>query len=259
MKSSKVLFLIAIVFNFSCVSYKEVPYFQNVRRDSTFKEKINNYSPLTMQPGDILGLVVTSLNHEADLPYNYNITSNMKSLDEIQQSAVVGYLVDQDGNINLPTIGLVKVAGLNTKEIASQLESKLQIYLSKPVVNVRILNFKIAVLGDVKFPGSFTIQNEKITLTQALSLAGDLNTTAVRKNVLLIREKDGNRQYINIDLTSKDVFSSPYYYLKNNDVIYAQPNEAKVQADAGSYQKVGIVISSLSLLVSAFVIYITRK
>lgn len=253
MKRLQIFFLVAVVFTFSCTSYKQVPYFQDVRRDSTIREKIN-YSPITMQPGDLIGLKVTSLNSEADAIFNNNST------DRLEQNAVVGYLVDDDGNINVPIIGIVKVAGFSTKDISTQLETKLLTYLSKPVVNVRILNFKISVLGDVNRPGSYSVENEKITLTEALSLAGDLNTTALRKNVLLIREKDGNRTYINIDLTSKDIFNSPSYYLQNNDVIYAQPNEARVQNDAAaSLTRVGIFVSAFASVLYAITLYITRN
>jgi polysaccharide export outer membrane protein len=230
-----------------------VPYFQDLARDSIVKQRINNFAPLTMQPGDLLGISVTSLNHDADLMFNYNLTNyNLltgpgSSIDREAASAV-GYLIDQDGNIKLPIIGLVKVAGYTTNEVSALIESRLQAYLSKPVVSARILNFKISVLGDVKVPGSFTIHNEKISITQALSLAGDLNTTALRKNVLLIREVDGTREYINIDLTSKNIFNSPYYYLKNNDVIYAQPNRVKVTNDSEFFTKLGIALSVLTFI-----------
>lgn len=206
-----------------------------------------------MQPGDLLGIKVTSLNPEADDIFNNTST------DRYEQNSVNGYLIDQDGNVNLPMLGLMKVSGYSTKEISSNLEAKLQTYLSKPVVNVRMLNFKISVLGDVFRPGSFDVDNEKITLTQALSLAGDLNTTALRQNVLLIREKNGMRKYITIDLTTKSIFTSPYYYLENNDVIYAQPNYARVQNDAGSITKMGLIVSAFSSFLYAITLYITRK
>lgn len=259
MKPLHLLFLIAIIFTFSCTSYKQVPYFQDVIRDSTLNEKIINYSPVTIAPGDLLGINVTSLNHEADLIINYNLVAQPRVLDRLDQTDVVGYLIDKDGNINLPLLGLLKVSGYTTKETAAVLESKLQSYLSKPIVNVRILNFKISILGDVKLPGNYNIQDEKVTITQALGLAGDLNTTALRKNVLLIREKDGNRKYINVDLTSKDIITSPYYYLRNNDVLYVQPNEAKVQNDAGSLQKIGFLFSAFSTIIYAVTLYISRN
>lgn len=253
------LLLIAITFGFSCTAYKQVPYFQDLRRDTIVNEKINNYSPFTLEPGDLLGLVVTSLNRDADLPYNYNLVPLPQSglgdqaspLPGVQGTEVSGYLVDQDGNIKLPNVGKVNVMGLTTKEVQALLESKLEVYLSKPVVNVRILNFKISVLGDVKTPGSFAIKNEKVSLIEALSMAGDLNITGMRQNVVLIREKDGTRQYVTVDLTSKKLFTSPYFYLKNNDVLYVQPNKAKAFADEVITTKISLIISGVTLLILA--------
>ncbi len=246
------LFYNSVIFGiFSCTPYKQVPYFQDLTRNRTSNEKINNYSPLTMQPGDLLGINVTSLNHEADLIFNYKLAEQPGT----EITPIAGYLIDRNGNIDLPLVGLIKVLDYTTMDISSLLESKLQTYLSKPVVTVRILNFKISVLGDVKSPGTFNIQDEKITLPQGLSLAGDLNTTALRKNVLLIREQDSTRKYINVDLTSKNIFNSPYYYLKNNDVIYAQPSRAKVANESGLSQKIGATLSVLSIIVY----YLTRR
>ena len=211
LKHLRNLLLIPILFSLSCTAYKQVPYFQDLRRDTLISEEIKNFSPLTLQAGDLIGLNVTSLNHEADLVFNYNLTRLTKAQAgavtpgsfNTEQSTVYGYLVDQDGNITLPLIGAIKVSGFTTKEVSSQLEEKLQTLLSKPNVAVRMLNFKISILGDVKTPGSYTIPTEKVTLTEALSLAGDLNSTGIRNNVLLVREKDGKRTYVTVDLTSK--------------------------------------------------------
>jgi polysaccharide export outer membrane protein len=248
MKNLRIFLFIIIVIN-SCTPYKQIPYFQDLKRNGVVSENITNRSPLTMQPGDLLGINVSSLNHEADVIYNNDLERQV-TLDGFKssQSTILGYLIDAEGNIELPIIGTLKVSGYTTKEISTQLESKLQVYLSKPTVNVRMLNFKISVLGDVKNPGSFNIQNETVTFPEALGLAGDLNSTGIR-NVLLIREKDADRQYINMDLTSKAIFTSPYYYLKNNDIIYVQPGRAKISIDRGGYQKVGIVLTALSIIV----------
>jgi len=232
----------------SCTPYKQVPYFQDLKRDSVVVEKFKNYTPLTLQPGDLLGINVTSLNHDADLIFDYSSSVSQTTGMGADRDPVVGYLIDQDGNIKLPIIGAVRASGYTTEEVSAMLESELKVYLSKPVVSVRIINFHISVLGDVGHPGSFTIQNEKITLPEALSLAGDLNTTAVRKNLLLVRETDSIRKYITIDLTSKNLFNSPYYYLKNNDIIYAQPNRVKVSTESGLLTKISIALSTLTFI-----------
>jgi len=199
----------------------------------------------------LLGIHVTSLNHAADAIYNYDLTLTTANtplgIDRQEQDAVIGYLVDAKGDIEFPTIGKVKVTGLSTSEISLLLETKLSEFLTNPLVNVRIKNFKISVLGDVLHPGNFGSLNEKITVTEAIAMAGDLNTTGIR-NILLIRETDGNREFIPLDLTSKKLFDSPYYYLKNNDVIYVQPNKARVSAADSGYQRASLIISALSVL-----------
>ena len=248
MRHLRIVILIAIIFNFSCTPYKQVPYFQDLARDSTVVQKINNYTPLTLQAGDLLGINVTSLNHDADLIFDYSSSVTQSTGMGYDRDPVVGYLIDQDGNIKLPLIGTLNIAGYTTKEVSALLESRLQTYFSKPVVSVRILNFKVSVLGDVGHPGNYIIQNEKITIPEALSLAGDLTTTALRKNILLIRETDSTRKYINIDLTSKNIFNSPYYYLKNNDIIYAQPSRVKVSTESGLLTKISIALSTLTFI-----------
>jgi polysaccharide export outer membrane protein len=242
--------LIVLVFaNSSCTSYKNIPYFQNLNRDSITTESIENYSQLTIQPGDLLGIHVSSLNNEADSKYNYNLERAFgnSNLDRAEENAVVGYLVDPNGDIRLPSIGTLKVSGLTTFEIAKILEKKLLIDLKDPTVNVRIQNFRVSVLGDVKNPGTFLISNERLTLTEALSRAGDLNITGIR-DILLIREINGKRTYVPIDLTSKDIIKSPYYYLKNNDVVYVKPNRARAEDNGATFQRAGLIVSVLSII-----------
>lgn len=252
--SKSILLIFLVLFCFSCTPYKSVPYFQNLKQDSVIAEKITNYSPLTIQPGDILGVNVSSLNHDADLIVNYNLerTPGIANIDRLEQNAVYGYLVNNEGVIHMPYIGDTKVTGLTTSAVITTLESKLAQYLTSPIVKVRIENFKISIIGDVKVPGVYNIGNEKIAITEAMALAGDLNTTGMRNNVLLIREKDGTREYIRLDLTSKSIFNSPYYYLKSNDVIYVQPNRDRVASTDSAFSKVALIISALSLVAIFF-------
>jgi len=238
-----------LFFNFACTPYKNIPYFQDLSRDSITRETISNYSPLTIQPGDQLGIHFTSLNVEASALFNYNLErpSGGGNLDRSEQNAVVGYYVDQNGNITLPLVGNVKAQGLTTDQLARTLETKTMPYLSKPTINVRIQNFKISVLGDVRIPNTFTIVNERITIPEALSMAGDLNITGVR-TIFLIREADGKREYVPIDLRSKKLFESPYYYLKKNDILYIQPNEQRAANDGSTFQRAGLIVSVLSIV-----------
>ncbi|WP_426667364.1 polysaccharide biosynthesis/export family protein [Mucilaginibacter sp. McL0603] len=256
-KSTKVSLFIAIIVLFccSCSSYEHVPYFQDLDQSNITREEINNYSPLNIQPGDLLAISVSSPSSGAEqFSYNLNRISGSQG-DTSPQNSVIGYLVDNNGNINLPFVGQMKVSGLTTNNLTDQLQNALVKTFTKPIVNVRILNFKISVLGDVARPDIFTIQNERITLPEALSLAGDLNITAIRNNILLIREINGKREFIPIDLNSKKLFESPYYYLKNHDVIYVTPNKTKVSSNnTAGFQRASLIISALSV-VALFVVY----
>lgn len=239
--------------------YKQVSYYQDVNRTET-TETITNYQPLKIQAGDLLGINVNSLSPESSTVFNTSINRvNGNSMDASATNPIYGFRVDAMGQVQLPLVGSMHVAGLTTDDIAKDLTGKLQDYLKSPIVNVRVLNFKISVLGDVLKPDSYTIQNEHININEALSLAGDLTITAKRTNVLLVREENGQRHFITVDLTKKNVFESPYYYLHNNDVIYVDADKTKYDNVARSYKTNTFVISSavavLAILASAFFVY----
>ena len=245
------LFALVAVFCSSCANYQNVPYFQDLNQNSITKEDINNFSPLIIQPGDILAISVNSPSEGASqFGYNLNrISGATGSTDSTTpENAVIGYMVDLNGNINLPFLGQIKVAGLNTTNLTDQLQASLSNYLKKPIVNVRITNFKISVLGDVAKPDVFTIPNERVTIPEALSMAGDLNITAIRQ-IFLVREINGKREYIPIDLNSKKLFNSPYYYMKNHDVLVVTPNRSKISNNnTAGFQRVSLIISALSVV-----------
>jgi len=241
--------IILIILLSSCGSYKNIPYFQDLNHTTLTKEQVENFSPLTIQNADILGINVTSRNPESSSIFNYNLNRvNGNNYDVAPGNPIVGYLVDQNGEIHLPLIGSLKVAGLTTSQLREQLDKTLLTYYKDPVVNIRIINFKVSVFGDVLRPDIYTLQNERTTITQALSLAGDLNITAMRTNITLIREQDGKRKFIPIDLTSKKLFESPYFYLKNNDEIYVQPDRTKYAAVDRGYRTATLVLSGLSII-----------
>jgi polysaccharide biosynthesis/export protein len=228
------LFLLVIATS-SCRSYREIPYFQDVNRSGVTQEAINNYSPLIIQPNDILGINVSSLNADASAAFNSNPENNPNT----------GYVVNQKGEIKLPMVGVVKVGGLTTDELRTQLQRSMLTYLREPTVNVRILNFKISVLGDVARPNVYAVPpGERITIPEALSLAGDLNITGLRE-VLLIREINGRREFVPIDLKSKALFDSPYYYMKNNDMIYVDPHKTKLAIVENSKFSIGLSVLSI--------------
>jgi polysaccharide export outer membrane protein len=225
----------------ACSSYNKAIYFKDINRDSLSTEAINNYTPITIQPEDMLQVSISSLNPESSAIFNFASSSGT---GDSESSG--GYLVDEQGNIQLPILGTVHVANLTSSKVREQIRTRLTPYLKEPVVIVKLTNFKISVMGDVSSPGLFKVPSERLTIPEAISLAGDLNLTALR-TLLIIREVNGERQFINVDLSKKSLFSSPYYYLKNNDVIYVQAGRIKYSSIDPVYQRVGLLISILSV------------
>jgi polysaccharide export outer membrane protein len=163
------------------------------------------------------------------------------------------YLVDSEGLINFPELGRIKVEGMTRIDLAEDLQEQLLKYVDKPIVNVRIVNFQVSVLGEVNRPGTFTITDEYLTVSKALGLAGDMTIYGKRKNVLVVREEDGSKSHAYLDLTQAEVLNSPYYYLKQNDVVYVEPNRAQRQSsiynrNASIYISIASVIVSLTVL-----------
>jgi polysaccharide biosynthesis/export protein len=243
--------------------YKDISYYQDIDRSGSSQQKITNYSPLRIQPGDILGINVNDINQQAASVFNTSVNRvNGNNLDSSPTNPVYGYKVDGNGDIQLPLIGMMGVGGFTTDEVAKKLTTDLLPYLKSPIVSVRILNFKVSVLGDVAKPDVYTISNEHVNVNEALSMAGDLTITAKRTNVLLIREQNGKRQFYTFDLTKKDVFDSPYYYLHNNDILYVDPDKTKYDAVSRHYKSSSLTISALSVVaivlsaaLSAFLVY----
>ena len=244
--------MLTIIVLSSCgVKYKSVPYFTDLPPDSTIRQQINNQTVLKIQNGDILALTVSSLNIEASALFNLGNTSSVQGATTPNGNPSLtsnGFLVDQKGDIQLPMIGSLKIEGLSVEDARALIESKLMPFLKEPVVSLRLVNFRVSVLGDVAKPGVYQSNNEKLTVSEVLSLAGDLTITAVRQNILLVREENGQRQFIRLNLQTKDLFNSPYYYLRNNDVIYVQPGNAKYASVDSSYRNVSIVLSALSVI-----------
>ncbi len=193
---------------------------------------------------------------EAVKPFNLPVLLNNNVMNGYTNGNAnpQGYLIDAEGNIDFPVLGKIKIAGLNRNEATELLKEKLKPYLKEVSILIRILNFKVTVLGEVRNPGSFNIPNERITLLEAIGIAGDLNITAVRKNVLVIRDENGKKTEYRVDLTKKGVFVSPVYYLNQNDVVYVQPNRAKINSSVINPANAGIVISAVSLIVSVLVL-----
>ena len=259
-KSKRCLYLnivgfVCVCFAFaSCVSQKKVTYFQagELEKDKQSIDSCEKYIA-KIQPGDILSIPVSSISPEASAMFNpyqlYN--SNVVSQQTTQSTSpnpATGYLVDDKGFITMPLIGKLQVGNLTTSQTTDMITVKLNKYLEQPTVNVRILNFKISVLGEVSRPAVYTIPNEQVTLPEAIAMAGDLTIYGKRENILLIRETNGKKVFNRIDLTKRDLFSSPYYYLRANDVVYVEPTKSKITTRDRSVQLAPIILSGLSLL-----------
>ena len=245
------LALVAIVSLTSCVNLKKTSYFYNTQ-DTKFMSDSKNIASL-LEKNDLLSITVSSINPEAAEIFNMTNASEARSSTISGTTAqVAGYLVDTDGDISFPVIGKIKAEGKTKKELRDEIIFELEDrkLLIEPIVDIRYLNFKVSVLGEVKNPAVMTIPDEKISLLEALGLAGDITVYGNRENVVLIREENtGIKTLKRIDLTTNELFASPYYYLKSGDVIYVETNKNRVVSTSAVTQWIPLVISALSLAV----------
>lgn len=249
--SGTILLLISIytVFCTSCVSTKRVTYFNNIS-DTVLTVSADGLEPV-IQKGDLLSISVSSLSPEVTTVFNTpNSPASTSYAGSNALAAAAGYLVNQDGYIDFPLLGRLPAAGLSKKALKDNitLQLKDKKLLFDPIVNVRYLNFHVTVLGEVNHPGLVTIPNEQVTVLEALGMAGDLTIYGKRNNVLLLRKEDGQKIVRRLDLNSEAVLTSPYYYLKSNDVVYVEPGKNKVASVSGSRQLLPIILSGLSFL-----------
>lgn len=251
-----ITFLI-IGFLSSCASRKDLVYFQD--EAVTESIKMSEYQQLTYKIDDLLAINVSALDPEAARPFNLPAASFNTDVTANVQGGVrqQTYLVDYDGNIDFPVLGTIKVAGLTRTELTNLLKSRLEEYLKNPIVNVRLANFNVTIIGEVSRPGTFNIQDERITLLEALGLASDLTIFGKRSNVMLIRENDGKKKFAKIDLTSINTINSPLFYLQQNDVIYVEPNNARVR-QASYNQNNSVLISAIGTLTTIIAVFLVK-
>src|SRR5688572_20812149 len=230
----------------SCANTKKVVYLNDVGAKQ-INNAIDNLEPV-IQKNDLLSITVSSPNATASQPFNTAVTVSTQSVGYTSTQAS-GYLVDQDGFIDIPMLGRIKAAGLTKKELKESITKNLvdNKYLLYPVVTVRYLNFKVTVLGEVARPMVINVPDEKINILEALGFAGDLTIYARRDNVTLVREEKGKRIVKRLNLNSGTLLTSPYYYLRSNDIIYVEPNSAKVSAASNTRNWLPAILSGLSL------------
>lgn len=257
---SKFVFsIILFIFLFtSCVSRKEIVYFQGME---LAEQQLTDNSDLSIsiKPHDLLTISVSAPEQEAALPFNLPVVGASNVLNNSLISGtpqLQSYLVDDDGNIDFPILGFVKAEGLHRQELATILKNKISKYVQEPIVIIRIVNFQISVLGEVTRPGTFDISDEYISLPQALGLAGDMTIYGLRENVLVMREEKGKTMHAYLDLTDAKIINSPFYYLKQNDVVYVEPNSA--QRQSSSYNRNSSVYISIASVLVSLIVLITR-
>ena len=225
-------FLISLILISSCVSKKELVYMQNKNLKTASPTNFNNNVPdYKLQVNDVLSVKVLSAESELSEIYNIISPTNGFGVAEPGSLYLSGYTIDVEGNINLPNVGKLKVAGLNTLQAQQLIQRSLNNYLTGATVVVKLISFKISILGDVERPGYYYIYNDQASILEGLALAGDLKQGASRQNLKLIRQKPGGSDVILLDLTDPALVQSPYYYLLPNDVLYIEPRKTHLKRD----------------------------
>ena len=250
-KKAFLLVVVSILF-FSCVSKSSMVYYRNVKNMNN--TSLTNSYEIKIQPDDLLMINVTCDDSEISRPFNINNNSGQQSnsSNQSQQNNGSTYLVDVNGYVNFPILGSLKIGGLTRTELLNMLTEKVSKYIKNPLIIVTIKNYKVTVQGEVGSPGIYSFDTERFTLVDALIKAGDLKIQAKRNNVLIIRQLDGVLTYNRVDITKTDFINSPFYFLRQNDMVYVEPNRLVIQGNASPYNK--IVYSLLGSAVSYFII-----
>ncbi len=236
----------------SCASQKMTSYLQGV--DQTIVQDIEQSYEIRIQPDDLIAILVNSRSPELAQMFNLPMIAYQTESKLIGQNRALGYLVNGEGNIEFPQLGTIHVEGMTRSELAQYIKDMLIAdgQIKDPIVTVQMLNFQVSVIGEVARPGSFLIENDKITIFDALSRAGDLTIYGQRENVKVIREENGKRTIAMVDLRDIDILSSPYYYLQQDDVVYVEPNKVRAgQREINSNRTIGTYASVLSVILSA--------
>jgi polysaccharide export outer membrane protein len=244
--SLPLIFVIStLLFLISCSTYKNIPYFQDASKTEPTLVKTGAFNNPIIKVGDKLSVTIETLN------------SDVTSLMNNSAGMPAGYLVDRNGTINLPFVGNIKVEGLTTFQAQELIEKEAEKHFNSPVVNIRFANFIVTVLGEVTRPGSYISPNEKINVLDALGLAGDLTQYAKRTDIFVIRDSANEKAFIPMNLLSKDIITSPYFYLQPNDIIYVTPDKTVINKQESQVTRTNLQIitsvASLVLLVVAIV------
>lgn len=259
MKKITMLMLSGLLFLATgCVSTKQLTYLQTDRNESVENAQIAHSYELKIQDDDLLYITISSKDAELVEPFK---NSTMLGNTQSSSTQASGFLVDNEGYISLPLLGRIYVRGLTASAIADNIEQQLIVgnFIKDPVVTVRLGNFKITVLGEVQSPGTKLVTGNRITILEAISMGGDMTPIGKRKSVKILREANGKQTLHEIDLTSADILSSPYYYLCQNDVIYVEPNKSLSVKSSPWTTYLGVGGSVLSLIISIITLATVSK
>lgn len=257
MKSSNLIYLsvVGLVLLFSsCAEQRNLVYFDDIQQSDAYQQAITNAHEPKIQKGDIMSITVSTLDPTSNALFNTGAVIQGTNPQLSSTSAAgstnlgkEGYLVGNDGNINFPVIGKINLQGLTLTEAHEKMRNEVSKYVKEPILNIRYLNFKVTVIGEVTRPTTFTVDNEKINVLEALGRAGDMTPFGMRENVLVIREVDGKRNMARLDLNSSTAFQSPYFYLQQNDIVYVEPSEMKGRQANRNPNSVPIIMGLLSI------------
>jgi polysaccharide export outer membrane protein len=234
------VYILLVYFFTSCKTSNNLGYFQTISRDTTLQNNISKNFELKLKQDDLLSIGIASASAELSALYNAPQASAGGG------NSPAGYLVDKKGTIQLYKLGDIRVAGLTRTELKEKLQKDLEPYLKDPVVTVRLLNQRVTVLGEVGNPGIVTLNSDHITILEAIGQSGDLTEKAKRNNVLVIRQTEGGKEFKHLNLLDHSVFSSPYFYLQSEDVVYVEPVPAK--ESARTQQTLSYIISGISII-----------
>ncbi|MGN6568566.1 MAG: polysaccharide biosynthesis/export family protein [Flavipsychrobacter sp.] len=266
------ILIFGIIGSSSCGNVKKIPYFKDVPdtlSHGTYSVDLTPYKEPLIQSNDILNITIETIDPRATEIFQIGSglsgaptttsTASMSggiggaSMGVASNNMSSGYLVDQQGYVDMPLVGKVKIGGLTTTQARDLIEQKATVYYKDPVVNVRFANFTFTLLGEVTRPGRYTVNNEKISLIDAVGMGGDLTPYGKRYNVMLVREENGKKVFARYNLNSTDVFQSPYYYLRQNDIVYVEQNRAKARSstvDQTSTLYITYAVSIITLLLA---------
>ena len=254
----RLFYLAALLLAGACRPGRDLVYFSDLQGEVTFLAPVDNNTEPRIQPNDLLSISLSSLSQESSLLFNNGAPLPARNPGPATAATPPpkvneGYVVDKNGEINFPVMGKVALGGLTKKEATEKMTTQFARYVKKPVVNILFLNFKVTVIGEVNRPSTFTVPSERINVLEALGLAGDMTAFGRRENVLILREKNGTRSTIRLNLNRRETLNSPYFYLQQNDIVYVEPDNRSKLAQTGAGNRYLPVVAAALVAVAIVV------